>query len=133
MTVTRLTKPAKWLNQAGGYLTVYSHTLNPYSGCSFGCTYCYVRRLPVGLFRRAEWGDWVDVKSFDPGAFDREWSRALNAGEVTVFMASATDPYQPAEYRHGITRGLLERMAERPPAFLLLPAAIRPAPVCRPR
>jgi len=113
-------RPSRWLNPAGGFLTGYSHTLNPYAGCAFGCSYCYVRRMPVGLFRKQPWGGWVDVKRFERAAFDREWSRALAAGPVRVFMASATDPYQPAEYRYRITRSLLECMADRPPAFLLL-------------
>jgi DNA repair photolyase len=113
-------KPAKWLNPAGGYLSGYSHTLNPYVGCAFGCSFCYVRRMPVALFRSEPWGSWVNIKSFDRESFVKEWKRALSKGPVTVFMASATDPYQPAEYRHRVTRSLLSVMAEMPPAFVLL-------------
>jgi len=116
----RFRPSGRMLNPAGGFLAGYTHTLNPYAGCAFGCSYCYVRRLPVGLFADRPWGEWVDVKRIDGEAFRREWSRVRKRGGISVFMGSATDPYQPVEARHGMTRVLLETMAESPPDFLLL-------------
>lgn len=127
--------PGRMLNPAGGFLEGYTHTLNPYAGCAFGCTYCYVRRMPVGLFGAHPWGEWVDVKQIDGEAFRKEWSRNRIRGAMTVFMGSATDPYQPIEARYGITRALLETMAELPPDFLLLqtrsPLVVRDAELLR--
>lgn len=111
---------SKLLNPASGYLTDYSYTLNPYVGCFFGCSYCYVRRMPVAMFRDEPWGEWVDPKPFKGEDFRKEWSRALKKGPVTVFMSSATDPYQPAEYASMRTRLVLEVMAEKPPEFVLV-------------
>lgn len=108
------------LNPASGYLTGYSYTLNPYSGCVFGCSYCYVRRMPIALFRNEPWGEWVDSKPLDVAQFRKEWHKALTKGDVTVFMSSATDPYQPAEYKEQVTRRILEVMAEAPPSFVLV-------------
>ncbi|WP_219836390.1 radical SAM protein [Paenibacillus sp. R14(2021)] len=113
-------KPVRWLTPASGYLTGYAYTLNPYVGCAFGCSYCYVRRMPIALFKGKPWGEWVEPKSFDGEQFRNEWHRALRKGDVTVFMSSATDPYQPEEYQARITRRLLEIIAEAPPQFLLL-------------
>ncbi|WP_274363994.1 SPL family radical SAM protein [Paenibacillus thermotolerans] len=113
-------QPKSMLTPTGGFLSGYTHTLNPYSGCAFACTYCYVRRMPVALFRGEPWGEWVDAKRFDPDAFRRELHRAKRKGPVAIFMSSATDPYQPAEYRLELTRALLTIMTENPPAFLFV-------------
>ncbi len=83
-------------------------TLNPYRGCEFGCKYCYARyahefmelRDP-DLFERK-----IYVKQFQRQAFRTELRR-LKPGE-TIWIGTATDPYQPAERRFQITRGILE-------------------------
>jgi DNA repair photolyase len=113
-------RPVRLLNPASGYLTGYAYTLNPYVGCAFGCSYCYVRRMPVAMFRGEPWGEWVEAKALTQEAFRKEWRKALAKGPVTVFMSSATDPYQPAEYANGLTRSVLEVMAEEPPDFVLV-------------
>lgn len=112
--------PKSMLNKGTGFLSGYSHSLNPYSGCSFGCSYCYVRRMPVATFREKAWGTWVDVKHGAADVFRKELARARKKGPVTIFMSSSTDPYQPAEATERITRSLLEAMAELPPDFLLV-------------
>jgi DNA repair photolyase len=83
-------------------------TLNPYRGCEFGCKYCYARyahefmelRDPE-LFERR-----IYAKQFDARAFRTELGR-LNRGE-SIWMGTATDPYQPAERRFRITGQMLE-------------------------
>src|SRR5579872_2465289 len=83
-------------------------TLNPYRGCEFGCKYCYARyahefmelRDPE-LFERK-----IYAKHFDAAAFRAE-VRRLKLGE-TVWIGTATDPYQPAERRFEIMRKILE-------------------------
>lgn len=112
--------PKSLLNKGTGFLEGYSHSLNPYTGCSFGCSYCYVRGMPVSLFRSENWGSWVDLKRGAAGLLRKELARAKTKGSVTIFMSSSTDPYQPVEYKERITRSLLEVMADDPPDFLLL-------------
>lgn len=112
--------PKTLLNKGTGFLSGYSHTLNPYTGCSFACSYCYVRQMPVSLFRSQEWGKWVDVKLESAGLLRKELIRAKAKGPVTIFMSSSTDPYQPIEATERVTRGLLEVMAQEPPDFLLI-------------
>lgn len=81
-------------------------TLNPYRGCAFGCSYCYARKfVHDDLSKRATWGYWVEVKRNAVDALARESAKCHDA---TVFVGSATDPYQPLERRHRITRALLE-------------------------
>lgn len=112
--------PKTLLNKGTGFLSGYSHSLNPYTGCSFGCSYCYVRQSPVSLFRHAEWGTWVDIKKGAAEVFHKELQRAKTKGPVTIFMSSSTDPYQPIEHKEQITRSLLEVMVSDPPEFLFV-------------
>ncbi|TVX98695.1 SPL family radical SAM protein [Cohnella terricola] len=121
--------PKTLLNKGTGFLGGYTHSLNPYTGCAFGCTYCYVRQMPVSLFREGGWGSWVDVKQGAADLLRKELRRAKTKGPVTIFMSSSTDPYQPVEYKEQVTRSLLEVMAEDPPDFLLLQT--RSPLVCR--
>ena len=87
------------------------YTLNPYRGCEFGCKYCYARyahefmelRDPE-LFERK-----IYAKQFRPIAFRAELRR-LKKGD-TVWIGTATDPYQPAERRFNVTRQMLEAIA----------------------
>ena len=41
------------LTRASGFMGEYDYTLNPYSGCSFGCTYCYAAFISLPLRRSA--------------------------------------------------------------------------------
>jgi DNA repair photolyase len=87
------------------------YTVNPYRGCEFGCKYCYARyahefmelRDP-DLFERK-----IYAKQFTPVAFRNELRR-LKSGD-TVWIGTATDPYQPAERRFNLTRRMLEAFA----------------------
>ena len=113
--------PSKLLTPTSGFLKGYSHSLNPYTGCAFACSYCYVRRSPVGLFRKQEWGTWVDIKQVTKEKLIREiMNLKKREKEITIFMSSSTDPYQPIENRERITRQLLEAMVEVPPDFLFI-------------
>ncbi|MFP3389895.1 SPL family radical SAM protein [Brevibacillus sp. SIMBA_040] len=112
--------PKTLLNKGSGFLSDYTHSLNPYTGCSFACSYCYVRQMPVSLFRDQPWGTWVDIKQEAGNLLRKELLRAKAKGKVTIFMSSATDPYQPVEQKEQVTRSLLEVMADDPPDFLLV-------------
>jgi DNA repair photolyase len=113
-------RPKTLLNKGTGFLSGYSHSLNPYSGCTFGCSYCYVRKMPVSTFRNAEWGTWVDIKLEAAIVFQKELQRAKAKGPVTIFMSSSTDPYQPIEHKEQVTRTLIEVMVNDPPEFLFV-------------
>lgn len=99
------------LTRATGFMEEYDFTLNPYSGCSFGCTYCYAAFFSGTKAKRDNWGHWVTVKE---NALDLLRRRRLNAldGKL-IYMSSVTDPYQPIERRLGLTRDLLNVLANR--------------------
>jgi DNA repair photolyase len=106
------------LNPTGGFLSTYTHSLNAYQGCAFGknsCPYCYVRAMPVQRFSGKPWGEWVKAKMNAPELLRQELEKARRKGSfgaLRIFMSTATDPYQGAEARLKITRGVLEAFAE---------------------
>lgn len=110
----------KILTEAKGYLDVgFTHSLNPYSGCGFSCSYCYVREMPLQRFKGIPWGEWLDLKTNAAENYRKEIIRLRKRNKpVIIFMSSATDPYQPTERKAGITRAILEEMVENPPDFL---------------
>jgi DNA repair photolyase len=111
-TVTRALTPQK-----GGFLASgFTHTLNPYAGCAFGrvgCPFCYVRESPVGQFGPAAWGTWVRQKVNIAEVLEQELRKPA-ARHYRVFMASATDPYQPVEASACLTQRCLAVLRSHP-------------------
>lgn len=112
------------LTPASGYLYGFTHTLNPYMGCTFGdrgCgIYCYVAESPIGRFGGERWGTWVKAKGNAADVLIRDIRRIRDHSLVRVFMSSATDPYQPVEAKLRITRAVLEVLAEHPIGLLVI-------------
>jgi DNA repair photolyase len=89
----------------------FAWTINPYRGCEFGCVYCYARYTHefMELRNPADFENRIFAKSWDAARFRAEL-RKLKFGEG-VAIGTATDPYQPAERRYGLTRKMLEMLA----------------------
>jgi len=85
-------------------------TLNPYGGCAFGCSYCYVPLMKAkqGVELPGPWGSYVQVK-LNAVEVLRNATRRVKPGE-RIGIGTATDPYQPAESRFRITRSVLEQL-----------------------
>ncbi|HJV49307.1 MAG TPA: radical SAM protein [Geothrix sp.] len=83
----------------------FGFALSPYRGCAHGCRYCYVREYPNTLHSPGEWGGWVAPKLNAPELL---WSQRHKLHNARVFMASATDPYQPLERQYRLSRRCLE-------------------------
>ncbi len=99
------------LTRASGFMEEYDYTLNPYSGCFFGCAYCYAAFFSPIVELRDTWGNWVTVKENGPDLLRRR--KVGNLDGKLIYMSSVTDPYQPVERQVGLTRQLLEILAER--------------------
>ena len=99
------------LTKATGFMDEYDFTLNPYSGCSFGCTYCYAAFFSKTKEQRDRWGYWVMVKENALELLERRKRGALD-GKL-IYMSTVTDPYQPIERQLDLTRDLLEVLADR--------------------
>src|SRR5215472_8141487 len=89
----------------------FTWMINPYRGCEFACKYCYARythefmELRDGLdFERK-----IYVKQHTTWLLRQELKKVRSGEEIAI--GSATDPYQPAERRFGITREILGEFA----------------------
>ena len=99
------------LTRATGFMDAYDFTLNPYSGCSFGCTYCYAAFFSRDIEKRDSWGKWVIVKENAVELLRKRKPETLDGRRI--YMSSVTDPYQPVERQLELTRGILQAMADR--------------------
>ena len=111
------------LSAAGGFIKSYKFTLNPYSGCAFGCEYCYARFFAPTLEDQESWGEWVRVKEnaielLRKARTARSPGRRLEPGDA-VYMSTVTDPYQPIEQKLGLTRAILEELIEVQPRLTI--------------
>ena len=95
--------------------------INPYRGCEHGCIYCFARPTHSYL-------------NLSPGLdFETRIIAKVNAAQRLretlarpgyepshINIGSATDAYQPVERRLGITRGVIEVLAECRHAFAIV-------------
>ena len=98
------------LTKAAGFIGGFDYTLNPYSGCAFGCSYCYAAFFPRAPELRDSWGHWIKIKH---NALDKLQRMRTPLAGKRVYMSSVTDPYQPLERDVRLVRSLLPIMAER--------------------
>jgi DNA repair photolyase len=98
------------LTPGKGFMGNYDFTLNPYSGCSFGCTYCYAAFFSRLESQREQWGYWLQVKENSLALLMKFRKKPLH--NKTIYMSSVTDPYQPIEKELSLTRSLLKELLE---------------------
>lgn len=89
----------------------FSWTINPYRGCEFACKYCYARYTHefMELREGVDFERKIYVKQHAAWMLRRDLKR-VKAGEE-IAIGTATDPYQPAERRYGVTRAILEEFS----------------------
>jgi DNA repair photolyase len=92
----------------GGNVTGVAWSLNPYVGCLHRCAYCFVP--DTMKVERKRWGSYVVAKANLPALLRRELARRP---KLSVYVSTATDPYQPVEAEREITRRCLELLARR--------------------
>src|SRR5689334_21535104 len=96
------------LTKASDFIDTFDYTLNPYSGCGFGCNYCYAAFFARTDELKDNWGQWVQVKENALELLVKKRRKPLI--NATTYMSSVTDPYQPVEKDLGLTRAILEEL-----------------------
>lgn len=104
------------LTPATGFMGDYDFTLNPYQGCTFGCTYCYAAFFTRDRAKTDSWGQWVAIKERAAESIRRARRDLTGA---SIYMSSVTDPYQPIEQRVGLTRSVVEALLPRRPKLVV--------------
>jgi DNA repair photolyase len=91
----------------------FTQSINPYRGCEHGCIYCYAR--PTHAYLNHSAGLDFETQLYAKGNAV-ELLRATLAKRSyqpsAINFGANTDPYQPVERTHRLTRGLIEVLAE---------------------
>src|SRR5215469_3978021 len=89
----------------------FTWTINPYRGCEFACKYCYARYTHEFMEMRegVDFERKIYVKQQAAWLLRQDLRKVKRGEEIAI--GTATDPYQPAEKRYEVTRGILEELA----------------------
>jgi len=118
VSITEITASSILVPQRAGSLSGgYDYSINPYAGCAFSCSYCYVPKFPNGNHHFSEWGQWVHVKTNAPELIRKERTKVFGS---RIFFSSATDPYQYLELKYRLSRRCLEELLLYKPHKLTL-------------
>ena len=109
------------LNRVPGNGLPFNWTINPYRGCSHSCVYCFARPTHefLGFNTGTDFDSEIVVKTNAIELARAETAPGRWAGDL-IAMGTNTDPYQPAEGKYRLTRGLVEVLVERRNPFSVL-------------
>jgi len=104
----------------------FEQSINPYRGCEHGCVFCYARpsHAYLGYSPGIDFETRLIYKPDAAALLRRELARPGYQCRH-IMLGSNTDPYQPVERRMGITRSILEVLAEtRHPVGIITRSAL---------
>ncbi|HEX2327343.1 MAG TPA: radical SAM protein [Candidatus Angelobacter sp.] len=86
--------------------------INPYRGCEFACKYCYARYTHEFMELRdsRDFERKIYVKQHTSRVLRQELKKVRPGEQIAI--GTATDPYQPAERKFGVTRSIMEELAQ---------------------
>jgi DNA repair photolyase len=87
----------------------FDRSINPYRGCEHGCAYCYARpsHAHMGLSPGLDFESRLFAKTNIAEALERDLRKPAYRCRA-IMLGANTDPYQPIERQHRLTRQLLE-------------------------
>ena len=90
------------------------YVANPYTGCAFGCAYCYASFMGRYVGESIEaWGDYVHVKTNAVELMEQDLSRLERTErQGSILLSSVTDAWQGVEKKYRLARGILEVLVQ---------------------
>jgi DNA repair photolyase len=87
----------------------FDQSINPYRGCEHGCIYCFARptHAYLGHSPGLDFETILYAKTNAATLLERELANPRYVPKV-IAIGAVTDPYQPIEREHRITRSILE-------------------------
>ena len=114
-SIIKEVKAKNILNKSG--IPGMTYCINPYTGCTHGCIYCYATFMKDYSGHTEEWGEFVDVKVNLPEILSKEVKRK-SVGRVCI--GTVADAYQPIEKEKRLTRRAIELLKENKFPFEIL-------------
>ncbi|MBW7460241.1 radical SAM protein, partial [Paenibacillus sepulcri] len=102
----------------------FEWSINPYRGCTHGCSFCYARAFQSFIGREAddEFQNRITIKQNAAEALEAQLAKKAKkfGGDLDaaadqiglIAIGTATDPYQPIEGKAMITREILKVLAK---------------------
>lgn len=99
----------------------FGYSINAYRGCSHSCTYCFARPTHeyLGFNMGNDFDNQIVVKTNAVELVRVETEPGRWRGDM-IAMGTNTDPYQAAEGKYKLTKGIIEVLAERANDFSIL-------------
>jgi DNA repair photolyase len=108
------------LNRVKAVSMPFDWSINPYRGCTHGCSFCYARATHsfLGMETDDTFQNHILMKSNGAESLEKQLARIANRFDGDLYEVSrhvglvaigtATDPYQPIEAKEYLTRDLLK-------------------------
>ncbi|MEM7521746.1 MAG: PA0069 family radical SAM protein [Pseudomonadota bacterium] len=112
-TTTRVEVPRKIISYNTSPDLSFDRSINPYRGCEHGCVYCFARpsHAYLGLSPGLDFETQLIARPEAPEVLRRELA-AKRYRPAPIAIGTNTDPYQPIEKTHEITRECLRVLAD---------------------
>ncbi len=104
----------------------FDRSINPYRGCEHGCSYCYARpsHANMGLSPGLDFESRLFAKANVAEVLERQLRKPGYRCRA-IMLGANTDPYQPIERSHKLSRRVLEVLAaHRHPVAIVTKSAL---------
>ena len=112
-TEVALERPRKMITYNRSPDLPFDRSINPYRGCEHGCVYCFARptHAYLGLSPGLDFETRLVARPQAADVLRTELAKKTYA-VAPIAIGTNTDPYQPIEIKHEITRACLKVLAD---------------------